>query len=93
MLLLPISYLQKILHYFNPKSGLFLYIATHTRPDILYATNSMSRSAKSPTVADMEAVDRILVYLIGTAHLGLRLCSEDGIILSATVDASYASHC
>jgi hypothetical protein len=40
----------------------------------------------------METVDRIIHYLVGTSSLGLHLHSHEGIVLSATVDASYASH-
>jgi len=77
---------------YQSKVGALLYVATHTRPDILFAINHASRQAKAPTVNDMDAVNRIIFYLVGTSHLGLRLCSTDGITLSATVDASYASH-
>jgi len=51
-----------------------------------------SRSCQSPSICDMPAVDRIIFYLMGTSQLGLHLRSSEGIVLSATVDASYASH-
>jgi hypothetical protein len=77
---------------YQAKVGALLYVATHTRPDILYAINIASRHSKSPSTADMAAVDRIIHYLMGTSHLGLHLHSDEGIVLSATVDASYACH-
>jgi len=77
---------------YQAKVGALLYVATHTRPDILYAINMASRNSKHPSTNDMAAVDRIIHYLMGTSHLGLHLHSTEGIVLSATVDASYASH-
>ena len=35
---------------------------------------------------------RVLMYVAGTKHLGLCLHSGEGIVLYATVDASYACH-
>eukprot|EP01034_Spumella_vulgaris_P041022 gene41022-50753_t len=37
----------------------------------------------------MLAVDRILQYVAGTPTLGLTFHSNDDIVLTATVDASY----
>jgi len=74
------------------KIGSLLYLAIQTRPDILYAVAALSRYCKAPTAEYMEAVDRILWYLAGTADLGLTLHSGEGIVLYATVDASYACH-
>jgi hypothetical protein len=83
---------DKLKTLYQAKIGALLYAATHTRPDILFAVNMASRQAKSPTASDMIAVDRILLYLMGTSELGIKLCSKEGIILSATVDASYGNH-
>jgi hypothetical protein len=77
---------------YQAKVGALLYAGTHTRPDILFAINMASRQAKAPTQADMVAVDRIILYLMGTKHLGIKLCTDDGLILNATVDASYGNH-
>jgi hypothetical protein len=72
--------------------GALLYLATHTRPDILYATNMASRHTKAPTMFDSEAALRILKYLVGTRELGLCFQSKEGIVLYGTVDASYGMH-
>ncbi len=77
-------YMQKI--------GSLLYLAMHTRPDILFAVTSLSRYCQSPTATHMVAVDRILMYVHATQHLGLTLFSGEGVVLYATVDASYATH-
>jgi hypothetical protein len=72
--------------------GSLLYLAAQTRPDILYSVCAHARKSKAPTEADMEGVIRILKYVVGTPHLGVRLHSGEGIVLYATVDASYACH-
>ena len=77
---------------YQSKIGSLLYLTIMTRPDILYATCWYSRRCKSPTNFDMEAVDRILYYIMGTKEKGLRFKSDNGITLYATVDASYACH-
>ena len=63
-----------------------------TRPDILFAVSSLSRCSKPPTKSDLNAINRVLLYFIGTKHLGLKLYSDEGVKLYATVDAAYACH-
>lgn len=77
---------------YQARVGSLLYLATQTRPDILFAVNMASRKCKSPTLSDLVAVHRILLYVAGTRQLGLHFHSGEGIILYATVDASYANH-
>jgi len=77
-------YMQKI--------GSVLYLAMHTRPDILYAVVSLSRHCKAPTAVHMCAVDRVLDYLACTPTLGLTLHGSEGVVLYATTDAAYACH-
>jgi hypothetical protein len=72
--------------------GSLMYLASQTRPDILYAVCAHARHSKAPTEADRLGVFRILQYIKCTRTLGLRLHSDEGIILSATVHASYVSH-
>ena len=72
--------------------GSLMYLASQTRPDILYAVCAHARYSKSPTEANHEGVIRILHYIKNTRTLGLRLYSGEGIKLYATVDASYACH-
>ena len=72
--------------------GSLMYLASQTRPDILYAVCAHARFSKSPTEANREGVIRILHYVKHTRTLGLRLYSGEGIRLYATVDASYACH-
>jgi hypothetical protein len=77
---------------YQSRVGSLLYLAIMTRPDILYAVSSLSRIAVTPTNLDLLAINRVLLYVAGTREKGLKLCSEDGITLYATVDASYACH-
>ena len=77
---------------YQSKVGSLLYLANQTRPDILYAVNMHSRYTKSPTQEDVLAVHRIFLYLAGTPSLGITLHSGEGIVLYATVDASYGNH-
>jgi hypothetical protein len=77
---------------YKSKTGSLTYLAKNTRPDILYAVNSLSQHQQTPSSKDMIAADRVLSYIAGTREIGLRLHSGEGIILYATVDASYGCH-
>jgi hypothetical protein len=72
--------------------GSLMYLAFQTRLDILYAAYAHARFSKSPTESDREGAIRILHYVKNTPNLGLKLYSGEGIVLYATVDASYACH-
>ena len=77
---------------FQSKVGSILWPAVGTRPEILFATNMHSRQTKSPLRGDMLTVDRVLDYLVNTPDLGLVLGGLGGVVLYATVDASYGTH-
>ena len=77
---------------FQSRVGASSYIAMQSRPDILFAVNTLARKTKSPNQEDMEAINRVLYYLVGTRDLGLCFRSGEGIKFYATVDASYVSH-
>jgi hypothetical protein len=75
---------------FQEKVGSILYLASQSRPDLLYATTQLSRRSNKCTARDMKAADRLLSYISITSALGLTLGS--GSIdweLHALVDASY----
>ena len=72
--------------------GCLLYLAKQTRADILFSVCYHARQNKTPTRRHNDGAIRILQYVFGTMHLGLRFKSVNGIVLVATVDASYASH-
>ena len=77
---------------YQRKVGSALWPAIGTRPDIQLAINLHSRYTKSPLRGDMVTLDRLLDYLVNTPDLGLVLGGHGGVLLSATVDASYGSH-
>jgi hypothetical protein len=77
---------------FQSRVGACSYLAIQSRPDILYAVNTLSRKTKEPNMEDWEAIQRVLYYIVGSRDLGLLLHSGEGIKLYATVDASYATH-
>ena len=77
---------------YQSRVGSLLFLAIMTRPDILYATSMASRKCQHPTSKDLAAVNRILYYVMGTKDKGLKFFSDEGVVLYATVDASYACH-
>ena len=77
---------------YERKVGSALWPAIGTRPDILNAINMHSRHTKSPLRGDMITLDRLLDYLVNTPDLGLVLGGHGGVVLHATVDASYGTH-
>ena len=77
---------------YQSKVGSCLWLVNSTRPDGLQAINMLSRYTHTPTAFDMKAVDRVLQYIAGTAEYGLMFSSNEGVVLYATVDASYGNH-
>ena len=68
------------------------YQAIGTRPEVQYATNTRSRYINPPLRDDMVTLDRVLDYLVNTLELRLVLGGHGGVVLYATVDASYGTH-
>ena len=67
-----------------------MYLASHTRPDLLYSTTQLSRRSNKATSKDMAAADRHLRYIASTADLGLTFYTHDhSASLFAYVDSSY----
>ena len=61
---------------FQEKVGNILYLASHTRPDLIYSTTQLSRRSNKATSKDMAAVNRLLRCIASTAHLGLTFCTH-----------------
>jgi hypothetical protein len=68
-----------------------MYLATKTRPDLLFATSYLASKSACPTIKDEEAVRRIYSYLEGTRNLGIVINPND-MQLSSSVDASKGIH-
>jgi len=77
---------------YQSRVGSLLHLANVTRNDLLFGVQLASRNSKNPTQANLAMVNRMLNYVAGTRHLGIKLHSGEGIKLYATVDSSYATH-
>uniref|UniRef100_A0A2N9J917 Reverse transcriptase Ty1/copia-type domain-containing protein n=1 Tax=Fagus sylvatica TaxID=28930 RepID=A0A2N9J917_FAGSY len=66
-----------------------LQYATFTRPDITYAVNQVCQYMHKPTATHLAAAKRILRYLQGTLHLGIRFQSGSPT-LTAFTDSDWA---
>ena len=69
-----------------------LYMSKRARPDIATVVAFLTRRCLSPDEDDWRKLCRCLQYLNGTQHMVLKLSCDDGIRVSAFVDASYAVH-
>jgi hypothetical protein len=49
---------------FQEKVGSILYLASQSRPDLLYTITQLSRRSNKCTARDMKAVDRLLNYTL-----------------------------
>ena len=63
---------------FQEKVGSILYLASQSRPDLLYSVTQLSRRSNKATSRDMKAADRLLAYIATTRSLGLTLGSKSG---------------
>ena len=70
------QYFCNIFPYQNIIGGL-LYLAIHTRPDIAFAVNTLSRFNNSPTYTACHAVIRVLEYLRDNTHYAIKYNSKD----------------
>ena len=69
-----------------------LYISKRIRPDILLAVNFLTTRVQTPTKEDNEKLKRVLKYLNGTKHRGLRLKIGKSVFVHSYIDASFATH-
>ncbi|XP_059668960.1 uncharacterized mitochondrial protein AtMg00810-like [Cornus florida] len=64
---------------------------TFTRPDICYSVNYACQYMKNPTNFHFQLVKRILRYIHGTINHGLRLLSNNPMVLYGFSDADWAA--
>jgi len=75
-----------------PITGRIRYCADKSRPDILYAINTISTQANNPSEEFIEATIKLLKYLNTTVEDSLTLGGRDKVVkLFAYSDASYVT--
>ena len=71
--------------------GALMYLASHTRPDICFAVNLLSRFSSCPTQRHWDEIKHVLRYLQGTKNLGLFYTNHNKEGLVGFADAGYLS--
>ena len=71
--------------------GMLLFLATGTRPDIIYAVSTAAQKVQLPTKGDWQRVKRIFRYLRGTTNLCLEYKQESQGGLEGFTDADFAT--
>jgi len=67
-----------------------LQYLTITRPDITHTVNSVSQFMHAPNDHHFQAVKRILRYIKGTLHFGLRITPSTTFTILVFSDAEWA---
>ena len=71
--------------------GSLMYLATTSRPDIMYSVSYLSRVLENPTMQSWKAAKRILRYIKGTQHKGLVYKKSGNNSLRGYSDADWAN--
>lgn len=74
--------------HFRSIVGSLLYLS-HTRPDLMFAVNLISRFVLRPTKHHYGAVKRILHYIAATLSMGLKYESVEDFHLQGYVDSDW----
>ena len=69
-----------------------LYLAKRVRPELLVAVSFLARRVQHPDVDDQRKLERVIKYIRGSRHLGIRLSAEQCLAVQAYIDASFAVH-
>ena len=70
----------------------FLYLATRTRPDLLFTTAVLASRANNPSVDDFHKLSRMAQYVHATSGDTIRFSKEGDFEITGFADASFASH-
>ena len=78
---------------FREVVGSLMWIASQTRPDISNAVRAVARHAHEPKRSHWKAAQKILNYLLETAHLTLKFKQDSSVDVGTLVyvDADFAS--
>ena len=71
--------------------GALMYLASTTRPDIVFSVNFLARYSSAPTRRHWNGIRHILRYLKGTTNMGLFYSKDCSFDLVGYVDAEYLS--
>jgi hypothetical protein len=82
---------QKEKEIFHSRIAKLLYLAKHTRPDLLTGVSFLTTRVREPTEADAAKLSRLIGYLQSTQHTPLRLNAR-AMRPVVYVDASFAVH-
>ena len=69
---------------------LYKYLATTTRPDIVFAVSNVAKFTSKPT-EHWTAVKHILRYLVGSVNYGLLFIKEESFSFIGYSDADWGS--
>ncbi|CAB1104027.1 unnamed protein product [Ectocarpus sp. CCAP 1310/34] len=78
---------------FREVVGCLMWIACQTRPDISNAVRAVARHSHEPKLSHWKAAQKILNYLLGTAHLSLNFKRDSSVDVGTLVyvAADFAS--
>ena len=71
--------------------GMLNYLANTTRPDIMMAVHQCARFCENPRLSHEKGVKRIVKYLLGTRHLGIKAKIDRNLGLAACADSDFAN--
>ena len=71
--------------------GAIMYLATNTRPNIVFSVNLLARYNTQPTRRHWNRVKHLIRYTRGTTDLGLFYPRNESLILVGFADARYLS--
>jgi hypothetical protein len=69
-----------------------LYLATRTRPDILFPSTVFATRSKCPSAVDYDRLIKIIEYLNGSQNNVLTFKKEGDLKVNAFVDSSFNAH-
>jgi hypothetical protein len=75
--------------YYLKLVGLINYLASYTRPDLLYSLSRVAQACSAPTQSDLIRVKRIVRYISETREYGITYDVNIDFFIYCYVDASY----
>lgn len=74
-----------------PLVGAYMWLANVSRPELAYIAGQLARFVSNPGMVHYPAALRVLVYLRGSAELGLTYKPQSDSRLRAFVDADWST--